>query len=185
MSKAYDYESKEIISDLNQLYDWSLRTDDLVQEVQNRLSEDYIAWKLPFSGAYTDAEQQNRAIRSFCVERLIFKMRCHYLSARDIQLGTEIFRLYCVISEPDLWTSEVGAVLSLEKWNDMLYRSVSTNSYCERTTPSNRTLWDAFGVMKPLDVCYMHMTHTIEDMDENISFRGGLHVLWIDCCNKA
>ena len=168
------------ICDLNALYDWSLHADELRSGFQERRFADYIAWKIPFPGDYAGASDFNRAIRSFCVDRLICKLVSLGSLAHEFTGQTEIFRSYSIVSEPNLWASEVGVVFSMKKWEQLLYRDIEALDYSEKTTRTNRTLFESFGVLRPLGVSHMHMSHIIEDRNEKISFQGGLHALWID-----
>ena len=171
---------KESVRDLNALYDWSLQVDELERDIRERCFADYVAWKIPFPASRTENNQVHRSIRSFCVERLICKLTCLASLAQKLDEQTEILRFYCIVSEPNLWTSEVGIIFSEKKWEKLLYRSVEMPGYFEKTVQTGRTLFEAFGVLRPSNVTHMHMSHMIEDRDEEISFQGGLHALWID-----
>lgn len=168
------------IQDLNALYDWSICASDVLMEVRKRRFADYVAWKIPFPGTCADDNTANRAIRAFCVERLICKMISISRSTLELDEVFEIARFYCIVSDPNLWSSEVGIIFSSEKWRRLLYRDVITPTYIEKTTQTSQTLFEAFGVLIPSEVSYMHMSHAIDDQEEQISFRGGFHVLWTD-----
>lgn len=113
---------------------------------------------------------RNRAVRSFCVERLICKMMTLYSAARDISQSREIARFYCIFSEPNIGNSEVGIMFSTEKWIRLLFRDIDTPTYTEKTIVDDQTLFKAFGVYLPAGVSCMHLSHQIEDYGKTYLF---------------
>ena len=173
-------ETINLSNTLHNLFDWSIDCSSILDEVRDRPFKEYIAWKIPFPIEQLNMDGNNRAIRGYCVERLLTKLK---LVARELKKDHEelpLCRVYCILTEPNLFGSEVGAVFSEEKWNSLLFRDVKSSTYCEQTKVTDGSLISTFGVCAPEGMSTIYLSHLIEDLDEDISFKGGFHAVWLD-----
>ncbi|MDO5612247.1 MAG: DUF3916 domain-containing protein [Paracoccus sp. (in: a-proteobacteria)] len=184
MSDAFGGHAADLRSFMNNLFDWASSAESIGGMPIKEATPDYFSWKLPFPYKLIEDSYQNRAIRAFCVQCLICKMEAISNEGREMVFSSgafpEIVRTYCIITEPNLWGSEVGIVLSTDRWNKLLYRNVDISGFAERTAETGITLFERFGVSEPSGVSHLHMSHLIEDVEEQVSYRGGFHALWID-----
>ena len=168
---------EELRNMLNCLVDWAI--EDVV--IDTKAAYDYVCWKLPFQQSYLEQNLENRAFRTFCVQMLLAKQQ-HVLSfCRNIHSSEELLRPYVIITEPNLFNSEVGVAFSKIKWESMLYRNVETDIYNEKTSKKNRTLVGAFGALTvPNPIHSIYLSHTIDDIVDDIHYEGGFFALWQD-----
>lgn len=172
----------EIVDSLNRLLDWTGKSSEFKEKIQR----DYVSWKIPFPRYLLENTKENRAIRNFCVHMLLAKCCDIVAICKKLRLDVELVRPYVVLTEPNLFNSEVGVAFSEEKWDVMLFRNVKTETYTEITSVRDRTLNQAFGpVVLPNAFSIIYVDHKIEDVTEDIFFNGGMFALWQNVWQEA
>lgn len=166
--------------DENNLYDWSMDVTHIVDEVDNRPFQNYVSWKVPFPFDRLEDKTENRAARSFCMERLVVKMLGVWRELKESRYPVPFCVAYCLVTEPNMFASEVGCAFSRDKWERLRFRDVNIPSFKEESREMKIYGCPPNGIQVPDFVRYSYFKHIINDENEGIVFEGGFHLFWVE-----
>ena len=170
---------------INDLLDWSLDISDLESEIENRHFPGYLSWEVPLPFDLLEKNQRNRGLRSFCVERMIYKMiNLHKhikFKLKNLSFSQQPLRTYSIINSKNVFHSEVGVIFSQEDWDFMVHRNIKTENFEEKTEIVDGKIQNEFSVFIPNEVRQLHLFRTVDDKADAISDSWNFYAAWIEC----
>lgn len=166
--------------DENNLYDWSIDVEHVVDELNSRPFREYVSWNVPFPFHGLEDKLDNRSARSFCMERLLVKMLGVWKEICCVK-DPSLFRVvYCLVTEPNMFGSEVGCAFSAEKWESLRSRNVNIPFFYEKIKEIKPQKIPPHGIITPDFVKYSYFSHEVRDEYEELDFNGGFHLFWVE-----
>ena len=178
-------EKVDVIELMNRLFVWSVDVSDVSRKkIRERPLPMYFSIKIPFHMSFIENENENIAIRSFCAERMLYKFSRIIKIYSDGMLDQIFCVAYCVLMRPNLFASEVGLVFCEKEWERMRFKNFDSHSYREKTWIDEGSIAETFQVLPPPNCCEEYFQHCIEDFEEDIRYKGGIHVIYKNLHNE-
>lgn len=174
-----------LIKLMNRIWMWSADLSDISQKkIEERPFTGYFGIKIPFHMSFIENEGKNISIRVFCAERMLYKFSKIIEIYSGKMLDQKFCVAYCILMRPNLFASEVGLVFCEKEWERMRFKNFDSHSYREKTWIDEGSIAEMFQVLLPPNCCEEYFQHCIEDFEEEIRHKGGIHFIYKNLHNE-